>query len=90
MAEGKRILVVEDERSIAETILFALETEGFRAVRAATGGEARSEMHNGAFDLVILDVGLPDVSGFDLCRALRAKSDVPIFSSRRAPKRSTV
>lgn len=79
MSNGKRILVVEDERSIAETILFALETEGFRARRAATGEEARAALREEAFDLILLDVGLPDTSGFDLCRELRAASQVPIF-----------
>lgn len=79
MAAGKRILVVEDERSIAETILFALKTEGFVAEHVQTGGEAKDTLAKVGFDLVILDVGLPDISGFDLCRAIRAGSQVPIF-----------
>jgi len=70
---------VEDERSIAETILFALETEGFVPEHVSTGGEARAALARGGFDLVILDVGLPDTSGFELCRAVRATSQVPIF-----------
>lgn len=79
MGNGKRILVVEDERSIAETILFALETEGFQPRRAANGEEAKAALREQRFDLILLDVGLPDISGFDLCRELRANSQVPIF-----------
>lgn len=75
---ARKILVVEDEKSIAETVLFALQTEGFAPERAVTGGEALARLASG-FDLIILDVGLPDISGFDLCRKIRESSRVPLF-----------
>lgn len=76
---SRRVLVVEDEPSIAETIWYALRTEGFEVSDAATGGEALAKLAATAFDCVILDVGLPDMSGFDVCRTLRQTSAVPIL-----------
>jgi two-component system catabolic regulation response regulator CreB len=82
---AKRVLVVEDEPAIAETITYALETEGFAPVWKATGGEALAAAADGTFDLVVLDVMLPDVDGFEVCRELRRTSDVPvIFLTARA------
>jgi two-component system catabolic regulation response regulator CreB len=75
----KRILVVEDETGIADNITFALRTEGFAVRCCATGGETRSALAEGGLDLVILDVGLPDTNGFDLCREIRRVSDIPII-----------
>lgn len=66
-----RILLVEDEPAIAETVLYALRTEGFEARHCLTGGEALRLAREGAFDLAVLDVGLPDIGGFALCRELR-------------------
>lgn len=78
-----RILVVEDEPAIADAIEYVLSTEGMAVVRAGTLQAAR--MHLRSADLVVLDVGLPDGSGFDLCRELRASSDIPvIFLTSRA------
>lgn len=73
------ILVVEDEGPIAETILYALKTEGFDATWKSTGGEALAFLRGNATALVVLDVGLPDTSGFDLCRELRRWSNVPVI-----------
>jgi two-component system catabolic regulation response regulator CreB len=74
-----RILLVEDEPAIADTVLYALRTEGFEARHCLTGGEALRVAGEEAFDLAILDVGLPDIGGFALCRELRrAKSQVGI------------
>lgn len=75
----KRILVVEDEPGIAENILYALKTEGFDGVRASTAFQAADLLSRGSFDLVIMDVGLPDETGFELCRKLRSTSRIPIF-----------
>ncbi len=75
----RRVLVVEDEPSIAETIWYALRTEGFEVTPAATGAEALQQLESAAFDCVILDVGLPDMSGFDVCRQARQHSQVPIL-----------
>lgn len=79
-----RILLVEDEPAIADTVLYALRMEGFEARHCLTGGEALRVAAGEAFDLAILDVGLPDIGGFALCRELRrAKSqsgiDLPVI-----------
>ena len=79
------ILVAEDEPAIAETVLYALRAEGHAAEHVLIGGEVVPRVRAGGVDLVVLDVGLPDVSGFDVCRALREVSDVPvIFLTARA------
>jgi two-component system catabolic regulation response regulator CreB len=79
------ILVVDDEPTIADAIAYALGTEGMRVIRAATAGEARAALGREAVDLVVLDVGLPDDNGFDLCRDIRRGSEVPIiFVTARA------
>jgi len=75
----KRILVVEDETGIADNITFALRTEGFSVHCCTTGGEARLCLAEGGLDLVVLDVGLPDTNGFELCKEIRRVSDVPII-----------
>lgn len=74
----KRILVVEDEPSILDNILYSLETEGFEARGCGAGAEALSLFAATTFDLVILDIGLPDMNGFELCQALRRQSNVPV------------
>ena len=75
----RRVLVVEDEPSIAETILYALRTEHFEAEHCETGGDALKALAERPFDCVILDVGLPDISGFDVCQRLRQFSQVPVI-----------
>ncbi|HEV7404688.1 MAG TPA: two-component system response regulator CreB [Chthoniobacteraceae bacterium] len=74
-----RILVVEDEPSILDNIIYSLETEGFEPHGCPTGGEARAALLRGPWALVVLDVGLPDVAGFELCREIRRTSNVPII-----------
>jgi two-component system catabolic regulation response regulator CreB len=64
---NERILIFEDEPAIAENLVYALETEGFRAQRAATARQGLELFARDSADLVILDVGLPDTSGFDVC-----------------------
>lgn len=78
-ATRPRILVVEDEPSIRDAIQYTLESEGSAVTCAATGGEALDLVAANAFDLVVLDVGLPDLNGFDVCRQLRVRSDVPVI-----------
>ena len=73
------VLIVEDETAIADTIQYALETEGFTPVLAATGQEALDRFSSTAVDLIILDIGLPDTNGFELCKQIRQKSGVPII-----------
>jgi DNA-binding response OmpR family regulator len=78
MAAPARILVVEDEARIAEVVQGYLEAEGYTVARAATGEEALAAAASRRPDLVVLDLGLPGMSGEDVCRRLRAESDVPI------------
>ncbi|MBK8477609.1 MAG: response regulator [Opitutaceae bacterium] len=74
------ILVVDDERAIADTVVYALRTEGFVPQWCATAGAAREALAAALPALVVLDVGLPDANGFDLCRELRAKyPDLPVI-----------
>ena len=73
-----RILIVEDEPGIADTLQYALRTEGFEPVWCATGEEALASARAEPPALVILDVGLPDTSGFEVFKRLRAASDVPV------------
>lgn len=75
----RQILIVEDEVAIAETLLFALTSEGFGARRVALAGEALQLLREGTFDLVILDVGLADMTGFEACKQLRRFSSVPVM-----------
>jgi two-component system catabolic regulation response regulator CreB len=74
-----QILVVEDEVAIADTLLFALTSDGFAAQRVALAGEALELLRGGGFDLVILDVGLPDMTGFEACKQLRKFSAMPVM-----------
>ena len=72
------ILIVEDEPGIADTLQYALRTEGFEPVWCATGEAALAKVRESAPALVILDVGLPDASGFEIFRQLRVLSEVPV------------
>jgi DNA-binding response OmpR family regulator len=71
-----RVLVVEDEDAIAEPLVEGLRREGYEVARVATGREA---LDAGETDVVLLDLRLPDIDGFTVCRELRARSDVPII-----------
>jgi DNA-binding response OmpR family regulator len=73
------ILLVEDERAITEPLAEALEREGFIAAVAGTAAEALETAAAREPDLVLLDIGLPDGSGLDVCRELRRDSQVPII-----------
>jgi two-component system catabolic regulation response regulator CreB len=76
---GLRILVVEDEPAIADTISYALSTDGFQPVWAATGEAALQEAARGGLALIILDVGLPDINGFELFRRLPQACPAPVI-----------
>ncbi len=73
------ILIAEDETAIAETVLYALRSEGFTAEHCLLGGDVLPRIHAGGIDLLVLDVGLPDMTGFDVCRALRSISALPVI-----------
>ncbi|BAX61321.1 two-component system response regulator CreB [Burkholderia stabilis] len=73
------ILIVEDEMAIADTIVYALGTDGMQTVHCTLGQAALDHLRDTRFDLVVLDVGLPDLSGFEVCRRLRTFTDVPVI-----------
>ena len=81
-----RILIIEDEPAIADTLVYALKTEGVAPEWCATGRAGLAALAAKPFSLVVLDVGLPDGSGFEVCKAIRARSTVPIIflSARNA------
>jgi len=74
-----RVLVVEDEPGLVESVSYALEVEGFEVISAMTGHDALEQVQTGNPSLVLLDVMLPESSGLDVCRQIRASSDVPII-----------
>ncbi|MGE9267967.1 MAG: two-component system response regulator CreB [Verrucomicrobiales bacterium] len=73
------ILLVEDEPAIADTLIYALESENFSVRHVATAREALEASSEQAPDFFILDIGLPDMTGFDLCRQVRATHSQPIL-----------
>jgi len=79
MAESPLILVVDDEQSYRDALRVALEREGFRVETAADGAEAIEKFDACKPALVLLDVMLPRISGVDVCRELRTRSQVPII-----------
>ena len=74
-----RILLVEDDDSLALGIEFALKDEGYEVKRTATLRGGREIFESEDFNLIILDINLPDGSGYDLCKYIRTKSEVPIM-----------
>lgn len=75
----KRIIFVEDDLSLINGLSFAIKKQGYEIDIARTSSEAESLWMNGKYDLVILDVSLPDGSGYDLCKKIRQTSKVPII-----------
>lgn len=75
----KNILIIEDEQSIADTVLHAVKKEGYAAEWCEQGLPGLERLREGNFSLVVLDVGLPDISGFELCKSIRNFSDVPVI-----------
>jgi two-component system OmpR family response regulator len=74
-----RILVVDDEPHIREVITFALERVGMATATARNGAEALQMFRRGGVDLIVLDVGMPEMDGLEVCRQVRKSSDVPIL-----------
>ena len=74
-----RILIIEDEPAIADTIQYALETEGFETRTLSAGLPAIQALTEDRLDLIILDIGLPDINGMELCKIIREKHTLPII-----------
>jgi two-component system catabolic regulation response regulator CreB len=77
--EKPTILVVEDEPAIADTIQYALESEGFQCLRLEGGAGVVEVLDRQPVALVVLDIGLPDMSGVEVCRRIRERHDVPVI-----------
>ena len=77
--DKKQILVVEDEDSFVDALTVGLEREGFIVKVAINGTEALKIFEEIKPDLILLDIMLPEISGIDVCREIRTKSDVPII-----------
>jgi two-component system catabolic regulation response regulator CreB len=73
------ILIVEDDRVIAESIVFALENDSFECIWCVSGNKAIEYIQRNPVDLVLLDIGLPDISGFDVLRKIRDESNTPVI-----------
>jgi DNA-binding response OmpR family regulator len=74
-----RILLVDDEQSIQKLLTYPLRKEGYEVVSAMDGRQALDRLRDGRYDLVVLDVMLPELDGFEVCRQVRARSAVPII-----------
>ena len=86
-----KLLVVEDNERIIEGLEYLLEKEGFKAIIVNTKKEAEHYIDTEQFDLFLLDVQLPDGTGFDLCKYIKQKSDMPIiFISARTEEINVV
>ncbi|HIY12812.1 MAG TPA: response regulator transcription factor [Candidatus Agathobaculum merdipullorum] len=86
----KRIFFVEDDLSLIHGLSFALQQQGYEIVNVRTCQEAEALWQAGDYDLVILDVTLPDGSGYDLCRLIRQSSKVPILFLTAADEETDV
>lgn len=85
MPNQKRVLVIDDERRIGEVVEYALTKEGYRVVLAHEGKRGLELFEREAFDLVVLDVMLPDLDGLEICRRIRARGSTPVlFLSARS------
>jgi len=74
-----RILIIEDEISFSEALSFLLEKEGFQTEVAETGKAGIAAFNKSTFDLVLLDLMIPEISGIDVCRTIRTSSQIPII-----------
>ena len=74
-----KILIVEDEPAITENIQYALETDGFDTVCMGNGQSVLPFLEKEAIDLIVLDIGLPDITGLDLCKQIRRSHSVPVI-----------
>jgi two-component system catabolic regulation response regulator CreB len=73
------VLIIEDEPAIAETLIYAFKEAGITTTHRLLGGDAMTQIKQQTFDFVILDIGLPDMTGFDVCKLIRAESNIPVL-----------
>ena len=78
---GKRVLVVDDEKLIVKGIRFSLEQENMQVDCAYDGEEALEYARNNTYDIILLDVMLPKLTGFEVCQQIREFSNVPILDA---------
>lgn len=78
-AVSQHILIVEDEPAIVDNVVYALEEQGFRTSVARLGAAGVELARQGHVDLVVLDIGLPDMSGIEVCEAIRRDADLPVI-----------
>ena len=76
---GGTVLLVEDEENIGGLVRTYLKREGYQVVWVRTGAEGLAELARHPVRIIVLDIGLPDVDGFELCRRIRARSSTPIL-----------
>ena len=79
MAAAGTILLIEDEQDIADLLALFFEREGFRLLHSTSGEDGLARLRERGPRVVLLDVGLPGINGFEVCRRIRAESDVPII-----------
>jgi len=79
VTNGGTVLLIEDEEEIAELLRMAFEREGFRLVHASSGESGLDRLRDREARVVLLDVGLPGIDGFEVCRRIRSVSDVPVI-----------
>src|SRR4029078_5713834 len=77
--EGGRFVFVHDEANIADLVALYLDREGYRVVKADTGADGLDACHQHRPRLVVLDVGLPDIDGLEVCKRIRASSQIPVI-----------
>ncbi len=75
----QRILVVDDEPHIRDVICFALDKAGYATTTARNGAEAMMAVGRGGVDFIVLDIGMPEMDGLEVCRQVRKSSDLPIL-----------
>lgn len=74
-----QVLLVEDDPSVAESVIDGLSTANFAVTHVASGAAAVDASEHARFDIVLLDLGLPDMDGTDVCKIIRSHSEVPII-----------
>lgn len=75
----QRIFLIEDDKAIAKNLILLLHSEGFVVTHAATKSQALATLDDGAFDLALIDISLPDGNGFAVCTAIKERGNIPVI-----------